>query len=173
MEGVLDFRKVCIDNEMIRKALIRDEKKYDIKEVPCIFVIFSNGRMDKFEGVDSFQWVRETLNSMRRISEDLLPAVTPLPSKPQSAPFTTPIDVPAVATDFDSMSRLMDTTPLIIADEKKGNDVIEEVEEPASMKGIKIKKTEGSVRDIAAQLQAQREKEEESAHPNALSKLAK
>jgi len=60
----------------------------------------------------------------------------------------------------------MDTTPLVIEETK---DPVEE--EPAIMKGIK--KTDGSIRDIAAQLQAQREKEEETAHPNALSKLVK
>jgi hypothetical protein len=173
MEGVLDYRKVCIDNEDIRRAVIRDEKNYNIKEVPCIFVIFSNGRMDKFEGVDAFEWVRETLNSMRRLSEDLL---TPSPPPaPPSSPLHTPLPAAAVAapftdvTGFDDMSRSMDTTPLVIEETKEVPPPVEE--EPAIMKGIK--KTDGSIRDIAAQLQAQREKEEETAHPNALSKIVK
>jgi len=171
MEGVLDYRKVCIDNEDIRRAVIRDEKNYNIKEVPCIFVIFSNGRMDKFEGVDAFEWVRETLNSMRRLSEDLL-TPSPPPPAPPSSPQHTPLPAPASpapftdVTTFDDMSRSMDTTPLVIEETK---DPVEE--EPAIMKGIK--KTDGSIRDIAAQLQAQREKEEETAHPNALSKIVK
>jgi len=55
----MKFTSLCIDNEKIRKNVLKS--KLDIKNVPCILIIYNDGRAEKFEGVDAFKWGNEIL----------------------------------------------------------------------------------------------------------------
>lgn len=66
--SVMDFRKICVDHDEVRRLIRADQKKYNIKEVPCILVFFANGVMKKYEGTNAFEWVRDTVEKMRYIS---------------------------------------------------------------------------------------------------------
>ena len=55
----IKFINVCIDNEKIRKNVLNS--KLDIKNVPCILIIYNDGRAEKFEGIDAFKWGNEIL----------------------------------------------------------------------------------------------------------------
>jgi hypothetical protein len=84
--SVLDFRKICVDHEEVRKLVVGDQKKYSIQKVPCILVFFSNGLMKKYEGADAFAWVEETTEKMKMIS-------TPPPPPMVSAPPPSPVSL--------------------------------------------------------------------------------
>lgn len=184
MDGVLDFRKVCIDHKNIRNEVVRDTKGYNIKEVPCIFVMHSNGKLDKFEGVDAFGWVRDTLNSMKRMSEEIMMSTQPS-SQPQPLPPPKPfVDLSEMVMDkkvveeeklselseLSKTSRQIDTAPLIMS--PKEDEVEDLMDQQQKVKGVK--KSGGgemSIQNMAAMLQAEREKEDEAHNPNALSKM--
>jgi hypothetical protein len=55
----IKFTNLCIDNEKIRKNVLNS--KLDIKNVPCILIVYNDGRAEKFEGVDAFKWGNEIL----------------------------------------------------------------------------------------------------------------
>lgn len=177
MDGVLDFRKVCIDHKNIRNEVVKDTKGYNIKEVPCIFVMHSNGKLDKFEGVDAFGWVRETLNSMKRLSEEIIKSTQP-PQQPPLQPQKPFIDLSEMVREEKIVeeekppetSRQIDTAPLIMP--PKEDEPEDLMEQSQKVKGIK--KSGGgemSIQNMAAMLQAEREKEDEAHNPNALSKM--
>lgn len=166
MDGVLDYRKICIDNENIRNEIKLNKKGVVVDQVPCIFIVYSNGNLDKYEGQDAFKWVHDTLFSMKQIIEK--------PQQPQSLPFMNqepakPIPVQFYTEEEPTMEdnkRSMSSAPLIIKQEENTPQKNEE----KHVKGVK-KSTGDSVQNMAAQLQAEREKEDENLHPNALSKV--
>jgi hypothetical protein len=88
MMSGMDFRKICIDHDQVRKLVVQNQKKYNIEKVPCILVFFANGVMKKYEGADAFEWVRDTMEKMRYIQERQAPlAPSPAPSPlPSSVP---------------------------------------------------------------------------------------
>lgn len=107
MMSVMDFRKICVDHEDVRKLVARDRKKYDIQKVPCVLVFFSHGVVKKYEGVDAFDWVRDTMEKMRYISQ----ASPPPAPMPMPAPMPTPsrvemTEVPSRPASRDTPSRL-------------------------------------------------------------------
>ena len=74
MMSVMDFRKICVDHDEVRKLVLKDQKKYNIQKVPCILVFFANGVMKKYEGSDAFDWVRDTMEKMKYISDATNPS---------------------------------------------------------------------------------------------------
>lgn len=50
---------LCIDNEEVRQAITKDSHGYHIRTVPCVFVFYPNGRLEKYEGSDAFTWLRK------------------------------------------------------------------------------------------------------------------
>ena len=77
MMSVMDFRKICVDHDEVRKLVMKDQKKYNIQKVPCILVFFANGVMKKYEGSDAFDWVRDTMEKMKYISDASSPPLPP------------------------------------------------------------------------------------------------
>lgn len=49
----------CIDNKVIRKIVLNS--KYGIASVPCILIGYANSRIDKYEGEDCMNWLKQTL----------------------------------------------------------------------------------------------------------------
>lgn len=109
MRGV---RMVCVDHEETRSLVERDSPGYRIERVPCILAFHEDGRMDKFEGEDAFEWLQDRKRRMclssQRISKIAEVVPPPPPPVPQQAPLVdleeivertpgdpVPIDVPA------------------------------------------------------------------------------
>ena len=55
-KNLLKFVKINIDNKEIRKQIL-SSNNIDIKYVPCILIIYTNGSVEKYEGNDSFKWL--------------------------------------------------------------------------------------------------------------------
>jgi hypothetical protein len=51
-----------IDNPIIRKKIIKSGK---IKNVPCFIIMYTNGRVEKYEGNDAFEWFINVDTKMR------------------------------------------------------------------------------------------------------------
>lgn len=71
----MGIRTLCIDNKEVREKIVEDTNGYHVRTVPCVFLLFSNGRLEKYEGSDAFVW-------LRKIVETLTPHETPLPVEP-------------------------------------------------------------------------------------------
>lgn len=64
----LKLTDICIDNENIRKNIL-NSKKIDIKMVPCILIVYNNGAIEKFEGMDAFNWINEIIGNLLKSQE--------------------------------------------------------------------------------------------------------
>lgn len=60
----LGVQMLCIDNEAVRKSILQDQHGYNIKTVPCVFLFYPNGRLEKYEGSDAFTWLRKMLEAL-------------------------------------------------------------------------------------------------------------
>lgn len=87
--GNLPINFVCIDNKEVRNRVISDSK-LKITFVPCILSVFSDGRLEKFEGVDAFKWL-ENIKSKTQTSEQKEQPVNPT-EKPIEKPTVKPIE---------------------------------------------------------------------------------
>lgn len=56
----LGVKKVCIDNDKIRKQII-DNNNIDLKFIPCVILLHPDGRIDKYEGGDAFAWANDLI----------------------------------------------------------------------------------------------------------------
>jgi hypothetical protein len=57
------LKLVCIDNEKIRKRILKS-KKIKVNSVPCMLLFFSNGNVEKHDGVNLFNWVYSTIEKI-------------------------------------------------------------------------------------------------------------
>ena len=51
------LQTLCIDNEEIRNRIIKN-KKIEVTTVPCLLLIFLDGGIEKYDGVNIFEWVK-------------------------------------------------------------------------------------------------------------------
>ena len=61
MSNTLPINFICIDNKKVRQLIISDQK-LQITFVPCILSVFSDGRLEKYEGPDAFEWLKKLKN---------------------------------------------------------------------------------------------------------------
>ena len=72
-----NLKSVCIDNEQVRKRVLSN-KQFNIKIVPSVLLIYSNGNVETYEGVNAFNWAGG-------IIEQFAPPPPQLP--PQQVPY--------------------------------------------------------------------------------------
>lgn len=193
MEGVLEFRKLSIDHPDVRHRLAT-HNRFGIHVVPCILVMYSNGSIQKYEGQDAYTWVHSTLQKMQRLSEPMTRSTPDRstivlgPSPPSSDTMMTSkssSDISTSSSDFgtvfhppsdpqpqETTVHVDDNKPLSLShpDETSANDSMAS----KSIKGIKRSTQDNkndSLQSIAAQLQAERDRNDEFQYPQA-SKLA-
>lgn len=152
----LDVQMVSIDNKKVRDKILRDDQGYHIKTVPCIFLLFQNGRLEKYEGSDAFVW-------LRKVKEAILESTTPA-TRVEPSPETTKL-VEAVAAREELSSAVV---PDEFGKKVKAN-VEKMMDEQNSMrtKGTEqfITKKQDNIKELAQQMQRQRETEEETNNP--------
>ena len=149
IDGVLDFRKLCIDNDEIRRQIVSENNKNKITQVPTIMIIHLNGTIEKHEGAEAFEWVKNTLNSMKRLSEEFL------------RPKEEKIEEPKKAVVTQSVTTEQEPSELI---EPKAAMHVEQDSDVSSLKQIKNDKNL-NIHNVAAMLQAEREREDEKNNP--------
>jgi hypothetical protein len=137
----MGVQMLCIDNDDVRQAIVKDNHGYHIKTVPCVFLFHSNGRLEKYEGSDAFTWLRkarEILEATILQQQASQPQQTPIqfqaPPQQQAAqappppPQQTPIQqLPTVASKQQSQPFYEEPQPLPFETpyEKVNNDPLD------------------------------------------------
>jgi hypothetical protein len=160
----MDIQMLCIDHREIRDMISKDMNGYHVRTVPCIFILYSNGRLEKYEGSDAFVWLRKLKDEIAPSSSSVpaqVPAqvpVQPTPTQPLSAPSSPP---PSTSIDEIEMISTVNTEP-------PKQTVEELIDKEMSMRRatdqVITKKNEG-IKELAQMLQRQRESEEEQMNP--------
>jgi hypothetical protein len=172
----LDYRKICVDNPEIRSMILNETQKYSIRTVPCVLIFYSNGIMNKFENQKAFEWANNMIFSIKKSSTKTLLDLpnTIQQSEIKNIPRQEPIPVepisvePITEDNLMGMKRRIETSPLI---QRNGNNMEENrMDGNRNEKKVQNKKSE-SIKNLAQQLQAEREKEDEVLNPNAISKI--
>lgn len=73
--SLMSLQPVCIDNEEIRKRILKNEQ-IDITSVPCVLIIYPDGGIEKYDGAHVFTWSEE-------IIRQYAPPPPPRPQPPQ------------------------------------------------------------------------------------------
>jgi len=181
----LEFRKIYIDNKDIRKTVMDENEKYNIRVVPTVLVFFSNGIMNKYEGEKAFDWANKVRNLIEKDATppikktslyDSLPTIQELSSNgPQEVLMMEQenSDPSDTKTENLGMKRKIETEPLIKRNQETPKDMYDDENRMDGNRNEKkvFEKKNDSIKLIAQQLQAQREKEDEQLNPNALSKI--
>ena len=66
--GNLPIHFVCVDNKKVRDRIISDPK-LKITFVPCVLSLFSDGKLEKYEGPDAFSWLENIKTEMQEIQK--------------------------------------------------------------------------------------------------------
>lgn len=77
--ATVGLNTVCIDNQDVRKRLLKNGK-IEISVVPCILIVYRSGGVEKYEGDAAFQWIDEA------VSKYSPPPPPPPPPQPQAPP---------------------------------------------------------------------------------------
>ena len=86
-DSSLRLKKVCIDNPEIRKKL-STAKDICVRSVPCIFIIYDTGGVEKYEGRTAFNWVEEIIDVMTPTAPAQAPPQTQAPAQTPAPPQT-------------------------------------------------------------------------------------
>ena len=60
LQQLTGLTMVCIDNENIRKRIIRSSN-IALTSVPTILLVYNDGNVEKYEGQSSFDWVTQVV----------------------------------------------------------------------------------------------------------------
>jgi len=149
-----DIKMLCIDHKDVRDMISRDQNGYHVKTVPCIFLMYSNGRLEKYEGSDAFVWLRKITSVMDSMDVDVespppqQQSPPPPPSPPQPSP-QQPSQPPAdVAVATETMEQLMEKELSL----RRASDQV-------------ITRKQDNIKEIAQMMQRQRESEDENLNP--------
>lgn len=101
LSTTVGIRPVCIDNEDIRRQILKD-KKIEINSVPCVLIAYNTGNVEKYEGSNAFDWIEETVSKF-------MPKPTPQPQiqsqiQPQIQPQIQQIHQPQYQPQIQQMN---------------------------------------------------------------------
>jgi hypothetical protein len=78
---------LCIDNKDIKKRVCED-KNYEIKSVPCLLIMYTNGVVEKYDGDRIFDWFNNSIKENRVLDPEPEPEPEPDPdSEPEPKSF--------------------------------------------------------------------------------------
>ena len=82
--ATVGLNTVCIDNQDVRKRLLKNGK-IEISAVPCVLIVYRTGGVEKYEGKAAFQWFDEAVSKYSpapQLSEQPPIQPTPQPQAP-------------------------------------------------------------------------------------------
>ena len=62
----LNFTYLCIDNKETRNRIIKN-KQLDIKNLPCLLVVYEHGTIEKYQGEDAFIWINNLIQQNNQL----------------------------------------------------------------------------------------------------------
>ena len=63
--NIFKIKLLCADNENIRKTILKS-KTLDIKNVPCILLVYEDGKIEKYDDLNAFKWVDEIIQKIHQ-----------------------------------------------------------------------------------------------------------
>lgn len=187
----MGVQMLCIDNEEVRQAILRDDNGYHIKTVPCIFLFHSNGRLEKYEGSDAFTWLRKA-REVLEANRSPPPQQTPIQFQqpPQQTPVQFQQPVPPVVeeppppqpfpTSYEKISNEpLDITPIDengiqslrqnnIPPQQNAEDIMNQEMELRRASDQVITRKQDNIKELAQMMQRQRENDDDQIAPPAL-----
>ena len=85
LKMLVGLSPVCIDNESIRKQILKPNK-IEIVTVPCILIVYNTGNVEKYEGGSAFEWIEETVSKYMPPPQPPPQQPTPQQPPPQQPP---------------------------------------------------------------------------------------
>jgi len=143
MSNSIEYRKICIDHESFRSLMMEDPKKYQIRVVPSLFIFHGDGRMDKYEGSDAFEFVKNIIK----------------PSVVQTPPPPPPVQIDPFFTSLETIRRDQDMTPVQTPPKTVSEPEKEEEYVPEEATTNSLRKMD-SIKSLALQMQQERESED-------------
>lgn len=80
--ATVGLNTVCIDNQDVRKRLLKNGK-IEISLVPCILIVYRSGGVEKYEGDAAFQWIDESVSKYSQRVPVQVPESFPAEPTPQ------------------------------------------------------------------------------------------
>jgi len=157
LEEDIPIKMLCIDHKEVREIVMKDENGYHVRTVPCIFLFYPNGRLEKYEGSDAFVWLRKCKETREPTSSPSIQTSTPLP------PVIEPGPSAVAVVDANAAERRVE-----MEDTEKTQSVEEIMEKESQMRMASdqiITRKQDNIKEIAQMMQRQRESEEERMNP--------
>ena len=82
LETTVGLNTVCIDNQDVRKRLLKNGK-IEISVVPCVLIVYRSGGVEKYEGDAAFQWIDESVSKYSQRVPVPVPESFPVEPQPQ------------------------------------------------------------------------------------------
>lgn len=190
----MGVQMLCIDNETVRKSILQDQHGYNIKTVPCVFLFYPNGRLEKYEGSDAFTWLRKMLDILESQRQPQPQQTTmiapPVQQQPQSfvqpPPQQQQAPVPQQTTLIqpptpEQLQRLQQTEEAFEIMEVEENGIQPQPQPPNNPEDIInremelrrasdqiITRKQENIKELAQMMQRQRESDDDKIAPPAL-----
>lgn len=151
LEEDIPIKMLCIDHKEVREIVMKDENGYHVRTVPCIFLFFPNGRLEKYEGSDAFVWLRKLKETREPTSPTIQTPIqtsTPLP----------PVESGSSAVVTEDMDDNTEKTQSV-------EDIMEKESQMRMASDQIITRKQDNIKEIAQMMQRQRESEEERMNP--------
>lgn len=178
----LGIQMLCIDNKDVRAKVLKDENGYHIKTVPCMFVFFQNGRLEKYEGSDAFVWLRKQLDLDSDADMDSPPPPPPRQTIAKQTPQRKRMSAAAVTRLPANILELPDTDDedddleqeqeRFIPQQESPNDTNSQLSSPFAQSTEEMRasdqimtRKQDNIKELAQAMQRQRESEEEQMNP--------
>lgn len=180
MDPQLGIHKLCIDHVDVRETLVKDEQGYNVRTVPCIFLFYPNGRLEKYEGSDAFTWLRKIKEILFQPSVSASPSPPPpqqtpiqqLKTIPRSEPQQQFEPPPPMEHDFEPPQQPLDITPIEENGIQGGREDLEEIMnkemELRRASDQVITRKQENIKELAQMMQRQRESDDDKIAPPAL-----
>jgi len=134
LTNVVGLTSVCIDNEQVRKRILKNGK-IEVGSVPCVLIVYRSGGVEKYEGSGAFQWIEE--------------AVSQFAPPPQPQPQPQPPPPPQHQHQHQEPKRVIKPKPRPVEYEEEDEEEYEEyIPEPPQRKKIKQPKKKTNLEDL-------------------------
>ena len=170
---------LCVDHSKVRQAICNDNHGYNIKTVPCVFLFYPNGKLEKYEGSDAFTWLRQVKNAMMMQQQASVFSPQQQPQSPQhtmlqepqsfvqpQSPQHTMLQEPTF-NQVERETELLDITPVEENESQPQNaeEIInKEMEMRMASEQIMTRKQD-NIKELAQMMQRQRESDDDKIEP--------
>lgn len=160
---------LCVDHPDVRQAIAEDSHGYNIKTVPCVFLFYPDGRLEKYEGSDAFTWLRK----VREVLEQQQQQPPPPPQTTPLQPFHEPqpqlqeqllrqVDVQPQEQEHETVLDTDTGRP------QNAEDIINQEMELRRASEQIITRKQDNIKELAQMMQRQRESDDDQIQPPAL-----